>query len=511
MSVPGLTLPEGLIAADRIFKRFGLDDYMGMVTAEMYSRPVPHVFKEVETKAITDLYEKWAPEIIKWLIPQIRAPYQTFNKVSRCGWPDFTRPDNKLAVVMQYAPAILAGDLSAFEDGYLIMNVRCQVDPKDKEREFQFVGDDNKVYQRTITSKDKLVKTPIGKRICSRTRLVFNLPIYNLVKQVWDTAVHNAILKHPAFHHDMNNKKILPVRGFHLCLDVKHFERHTASCNRVRAAAYGGVYGKCSELTARLPFAVPTDSWNGVRMLYVNRSAGYSDQYGSGDSAVSPSQKEILIAIYASFFEMEFNLDKQEAIRVVAAGGNEWLTIRNYGDDNSISGDEGCCRAFMAYAGQFLHVEEEIPPKFLGFVWYPEFHQWMLPKTAYLLKTYLNERAPGTNFRKYPNLGWVEKRKVFSAIGHPEIARDIFPFEDALLLEYGVPWFSVEQRAAVERRQAAIANVRVDDPLFVMDKEYAMTAEQKMATGDFQGLPPNVTSRWIHSLISKEISSQLKL
>jgi len=505
--VPGVTLGEGLLMADFIFERFGLTEYDRMVTAEMARRPIPHVFRASETKALDDLFTEMYPYIQQWIIPQIKAPYQTYNKVSKVGYPGFFIPEDKLTYVAGFMPSVLAGDLAFFENAFIVQNVRIQPEQASKERDFQFIGEGG-VYTATITGAERVVRTPVGRRTGGRSRLVYNLPVYNLIKQTLDSAVGDVFNKWPAFHHNMFGGDVLPVKGHHVCLDVKHFERHTSTCNRIRAAHWGGVYGACSELTARLPFAVPTDDWKGARYAYVKRDEGWNDQYGSGDSAVAPSQKEILLAIYASFFEKEFGYARASAIVQVSQGGDERLTIRNFGDDNSIDGDKGAVLAFMQFAAQYLTVEEETPPKFLGFVWYPGLG-WRLPITSYLLKTYLNERRPGSNFRKYPFLGWVERRAIFNKLGHPD-SREVFEFEDIELARVGVPWYKILELADKERRDAFLAKEQAMlSPMMLQNKEYLMSPFEKIATGAFSGLGPENTGRILKQLVSKDIAKQL--
>jgi hypothetical protein len=511
-SVPGLKLLEGCLMADEMYTKFGMDELVGCVTGEMISRPVPQVFRTSSVKALTDLYTEWLPDIGMWVLPQVQAPFQTYNKISRVGWPGFYRPENKLSYVLQFMREILEGDLARFEEAFIVMGIRVQAESKTKEREFIFVNDNDKIVAKKVSGKQRTIKTPAGPRIGSRTRLVFNLPIYNLVKQVFDTAIHNVFMRHPAFHHDMNNGNILPVRGFHLCFDVSQFERNTAECNRVRAQFYGGVYARCSDITSRIPFAVPTDTWDGARMLYVNREAGWSDQYASGDSAVAPSQKEIFMAIYANFAHRELGIPRSAACAWVAGGGDARLTIRNYGDDNSINGEEKVVWAFFEYVKQYLPVSVEDPPRFLGFQWFPEYQQWLLPITSYLTKVYNNERAPGSNFREFPFLGWTEKRKVYSRIGDPRISREVFGIEDKLLDRVGLPWYQIERLASEDRVKAAKkGKLAALHPAMLLGKEYSMTPAEQIAAGTHTGLNSDATRSILPKLVSKETNKYIKL
>jgi hypothetical protein len=354
-----------------------------------------------------------------------------------------------------------------------------------------------------ITAKERTIEVKgVGKRVGSRFRGVNNMPLPNLFKQVLDTALHNALLRYPAFHHDMFNGKLLPVEGYHMCFDIKHFERFTADAVRYRAQLLGGAYGIIGDIFARVPYAVPTEGRRNFAFIAPNRDEGWSDQFASGDSAVAPVQKEIFTALYGEFFLQTRGISMESAIDLVWKGGDRRLTIRNYGDDNSVSGDKAEVESVYTFLKQYLHVEIETPPKFLGFVWYGDLG-WRLPLESYLTKTYLNERAPYSNFRKYPNLGWVEKRKVYAKLGHPSVAEDVFPYEDKVLKQHGLEWYEVEALAENERKATHTAP-GLNNPLWIMGKDYAMTAEERLSTNEFIGLHPPRTGPIIKLLLGDE-------
>jgi hypothetical protein len=439
---------------------------------------------------------------------EIVPPTQTYNKISRLGWDIFTNPPNKADVLQCKFAEMMSDGFSSYWASFVIIGLRLQAESRTKEREFLFLTDDYRVEKRTITAKDRTVMVKgVGARTGSRFRGVNNMPLPNLLKQVVDTAIHNAFLHYPAFHHDMFNKRLLPVEGYHMCFDVKHFERFTADAVRHRAQLLGGGYSKIGEIFASIPYAVPTISRNHYAFIAPNRKQGWSDQFASGDSAVAPVQKEIFTALYAQYFVTTRGIGMEQAIDLVFQGGDRGLTIRNYGDDNSVSGDKTEVFAVFQFLKQYLQVEVETPPKFLGFVWHDDLG-WRLPLESYLTKTYLNERAPYSNFRKYPNLGWVEKRKVYAQLGHPKIASEVFPYEDALLKSHGLEWFEVEQLADNERRATQSAPGQ-RNPLWILGKDYAMTAEEKLATREFIGLYPQKTAPIIKLLLGDKWREQL--
>jgi len=508
-SVPGVSLAEGLLMGDEMLEHFGFDQYMGIVTAEMRSRPTPQIFKKEVTAALDAKFEDWYPNLLhEWIVPQMRAPYITYNKTSKSGYPGFFIPLDKLQYIMQFVPEVLAGDLARFEAGFITMNIRLQPEATTKVRGYVFIDDGGHVYSQDADFKFRQVKTPAGVRTAFRTRLVYNYPIPNNIKQVVDSSIIDLYNNHPAFHHNIFGGELLPVQGEqHLCLDVKHFERGTATCARIRAAMFGGVYGQIGSLFSRIPYCCPTDDWKGARFLYVNREGGWSDQYGSGDSAVAPIQKEIMHIVYASFFQEQLGYGSRlDALRQVAAGGEARLRIRNFGDDNSIDGDKGALADFVQYANQFLPVEEEVPPKFLGFTWYGK---WLLGILSYLLKTYGNERRPGSNFRKFPFLGWVERRNIFKKLGHPDIVA-VFEYEDKLLARMGLPWYKIVEYAERERQEAFAMRHNETNPFILQDKQYLLTAQELKALGGHQLVEPATTGAWIKQLVSKEIATKLQ-
>ena len=135
------------------------------------------------------------------------------------------------------------------------MNVRLQPERPDRNRDFNFLDGDGVPYSASATAELRAVETRIGKKISSRTRLVFNMPAPNLFKQILDSAIHAVLLKYPIFHHDLHSRGgTLPVRGVHVCADIAHFERTTAVIVRERGAMLGGLYGDITKVFADLPF-----------------------------------------------------------------------------------------------------------------------------------------------------------------------------------------------------------------------------------------------------------------
>lgn len=508
ISVPMAGWHQQAQIQDEIFDEYGLDDLAGCTTAEMKSRPIPQVFEIGETAKLTALYEEWAPYLYPRLMKELQAPIQVLNKTSRLGWPVFQAVPSKKATLQPYFDKLVEEGPDFMEDGFIIMNVRLQAESKLRKRDFLFVDDEGRVTSRSISGMERRVNTPVGIRTGSRTRLVFNLPVANLLTQVFDTAMHNTLLSYPAFHHNMySGVGAGQLTGTPLFFDVKHFERHTSEIVRRRSHIIGGLYERISRVFDSLPFLCPSSSWKSKWLLWPDRESGWSDQFASGYSPVAPVQKEIFWILYAAFAAEFLGLDRDSALTWVAQGGDHRLRIINYGDDNVVSGDPAIVKEILPFFSEYLHVEEEKPPKFLGFLYTAD--GWRLGVRSYLEKTYLNERRPGSNFRRFPSFGWVEKRKIYSKFGVPELTTSVFPMEEVLLARAGLPWSSIVKQAGIEGIWARDMTGLLD-PNWTLGKDWMMTPEEKLATGEFEGFMPSETAYYLKSLIGQQWRNSLK-
>lgn len=506
-SVPLATWEQQVQLQDTLFDRFALHDLALCTTGEMASRPVPHVFKSEEVRPLTELFERWAPRIYAMMLPLLKPPVQVFNKTSRLGWPDFSRPDDKKASLAPYFRRLTTEGTSFMENSFISMNVRLQAESVEKERDFLFVSSEGEISSKRIARKDRLIKTPVGTRVGSRVRLVFNLPVANLLNQMLDSAIHNWLLTHPVFHHNMYSLAMSGrLSGSTLFFDVKHFERHTALVVRRRAELIGGLYGDIVRRFNDAPFLCPASDWKSFQLLWPARDQGYSDQFASGNSAVAPAQKEVFWALYAEFAVRELGIPPEQALIWVLQGGDHRLTILNYGDDNATCGDPTVLKALLPFLQNYLHAEEEVPSKFLGFLYTD--NGWKLGVRSYLEKTYLNERRPGSNFRKYPCHGWKLKRENYAKYGMSDLVTQVFPTEDAELFRCGLPWGMILGEAA--REEALARDLMGQDNInWIMGKDYLMTPEEKIATGVFQGMMPEETAPYIKALLGDEWRNRL--
>jgi hypothetical protein len=243
-------------------------------------------------------------------------------------------------------------------------------------------------------------------------------------------------------------------------------------------------------------------------MLWPDRAGGWSDQFASGDSSVAPVQKEVFVALYQEFAETHLRIPASQSLAWVLQGGDARLTIRNYGDDNSLSGDQQVLSACFDFLRGYLEVEEEQPPKFLGFLWTD--NRWRLGVESYLSKTYLNERKPGPPFRRFPYFGWTEKRKVYAEYGVAELEGAIFPRENLELEAAGLPWSKVQVKAAEEAFKAMGENGALISPSWLLDKDYLMTAEEKIESGLYEGMFPGETAPMIMHLLGPQWRKKIR-
>lgn len=504
LGVPGLGWRDAEHIKGALFNRFGLEEYNKSVTGEMYSRPIPHAFETSKLSGIRELYARHAPKLFDRILRTLKPPIQPLNKVSRLGWPNFNVPESKKDTIQPVFDHLLHDGLgTSLDRAWVIMNVRLQEESEHKEREFLFVSKDGQVYPRKIGAKERVIRTPLGARLASRTRLVFNEPVHNLIKQILDTAVHNALLSFPLWHHNMYGDPAAAFRGapFVLALDVKHMERFTAAAVAERARIIGGLYEELQLKFLSLPYLCPSDDWKRFFLLYPDLLAGWMVQFASGDSAVAPSQKELFFCLFLEFALTYLKMDEESAVTWVLQGGDARVRILNYGDDNFFAGEETTVRALYKFLASWLEVQEEQPPAFLGFNYVDG--RFQLRLRSYLLKTYMNERRPGSAFRPYPFFGWREKRRTYGEFGDPALQGSVFPNEDRLLEEAGLPWSKILHLAQAEERIIYAQAKGMALPDWVLGKDYLLTAEQKLATGLYEGWSSDETQPMLKRLLGK--------
>jgi hypothetical protein len=478
----------------------GLTDYIGCSTQEMPMRPIPHTFYESEVHSMITLFAKWEPIILRWVFKQLRPPTQAYNRKTRLGYPFFEIRPDKLSVLLPEFARLLDRNFDVLKGSYTINNIRLQPESKTKERVFRFISPEGRVFEREISAEER---TRFG-RVSSRTRLVFNQPISNLLKQILDSAIHNVFMRHPAYHHDMTTIAGKREAGYTYALDVSHFERHVGACVRMRADLIGGLYKDLALQNLAAPFLVVATDWKTPFFVWPNTKAGSIEQLGSGDSAVAPIGKEVLTCVFAEFLTRALNVDQDQAIDTVARGGIPGrFEIKNYGDDNFLSGDKVLIHEFVSFASGFLDVSREEPARFLGWI-YDDENGWHLALKSYVLNMVLPERQPGSRFRQNVELGVVKRREIYSRYGTTELREIYIPKEKGLWLKFGIREEELQMEAA-RQESAALRSPMMLSTNMILDKQYLLSDADKAALPELYGVVgPRYTTPVIRQLVGEQ-------
>lgn len=497
-TVPGLDTQTGYRVGWEMLKLVGLEDRVPQVTAEAFSRPVPHCFKRADLKPLADLFTKHIEQVAQKLYPRMEAPTQTYNKESRLGWPVLDNPPNKQEVLEYHINDYLREGVAWLDGAFVLMNVRLQDEPIEKEREFMFADSDETVLLAKCGSWFR----DLGHFYASRTRLVFNQPVCNLAHQIVDNMLHKALLKFPVFKHNVFSRAPLSVPGPATAFDCSHFERSTAACAEVWWKFVGGMYGDVNLAMLKIPLAAPSLDWKEVLWLWVNGEEDWLMQFASGNSIVAPLQKLVFGVLGPYALTQTRGISFDLALDIWLQGGDSRLQHKNYGDDNIMFGDQSEASDVIDVYGHYVKAVLEDPPRFLGMRWDPQSNTFKLDKTSYVRKTYLNERRPGGTFRPYPNYGWVEKRKTYLALGDQVELTRLFRQENDILAANDLPWEEIERRAAEEQSEMS-QKIALDDAHLarVLEKEYLLTDADKLATGEWFGFNPAQCTSIIRRLL----------
>jgi hypothetical protein len=492
--MPGRPPADDYPLIDNIMKQF-LPEFVGQSTQERWKRPIPHMEHESEIAPLIQLFSEFAPLLYPWLKQRVLPVVQTYDKKSRLGYPEFSISEEKTEIVLSYLDKIWRHDLSFMEGAYVTCNVRLQPDPPTKVREYTYLDDSLQAYTEEVDAEGRRDKKT--GRLTSRTRLVFNFPLVNMATQIADTAIHHAILQFPFAHHRMNTwvRRTInaPARFF---MDVKHFDRNVGPLIPIRAKQLGALYSDLTDQMLACPYLVPTEKWKPA-FVKPDRSAGYMVQLGSGISAVAPVAKELFLILYTTFWMREKGTSFERALETMVKGTPE-LTIMNYGDDNIVTGEPGVVKRCVDYISEYLPIEEEDPPRFLGYNYDPQ-KGFFLSKDSYLKNFYLNERAPGSRFRQYPWMGIVLRRRVYAEQGDPTVTTEVVPFEREMWKEIGLTedlLISFYQRDVEAAGSQAMLDYRV-----VLGKHYQLSTAERALLPDYGVLDVSYTSFALRKLL----------
>jgi hypothetical protein len=295
--------------------------------------------------------------------------------------------------------------------------------------------------------------------------------------------------------------------GYALFMDVSHFERAAGAILPLRARHIGGLYGEI--MVHMLNQNIMNLGLDGI--TYFIRAKGdvilrQNDvhvpevfiQLGSGLSCVAPVAKELLCVLYAAYFRERHHLQHEEALELTLDGGDSYVNIMNYGDDNTIYGPDKKelhkCYHFLA---RYLPIAIEDPPAFLGYT-YPPFQ---LRSSSYVLNLWEPERAPGSRFRPYPFYGMLERDKVYLEQTVTNEVRDLMMEQYHLLEDYGYTRKLIQQQAAREFRELESGDDLALNKNVLLGKEYLITEEEKLGSIRYVGLSEGRTAELMRILL----------
>lgn len=507
--------------ADRIrlqaFERWGLEEYAECWTAEIPKRPIPFVSTDERPKRVAEIFQKHIGALLGYFVPLMRPHVQTYNKVSRLGHPINANPTDeagnliKMQVIAPLFERLDAGDLSPWRDSYYTIGLRSQNESPSKTREVQFITDDGLAYTEELDRRKYRFSVPeLGRMVVGpRSRPVFCPPVINLYLQVWDTMLHRAIMTCPLCEANVYTTEEHPDVASWSSFDCKHYERYLGMLAAPYAAAVGGRYHEWMVKMLHDPYLVPSDTWKTAWLIKPKYRPGEYPQFGSGLCNVSTLGKLANMCVSVEYFMRVKHLSQQLAVYATVSGEHDGLRRWMYGDDNRLRGPEAERASYTDFVGQYFVIEEDETPTYLGTVLRPDIKRFVLPRTTYNLKLYQPERD--FSFKSYPALGLVKRRQTFEKFGEPEIATQIIPYENELFASIGpdTEWAQYVLASHNEERRAREAGIQVS-ALAVTDKDYLMSPEEQLSSGQFWGLPAVETQRIVLSLIGSETKKLLQ-
>jgi hypothetical protein len=388
---------------------------------------------------------------------------------------------------------------------YKTYTVRLQQEAPDRNREFNFI-DESGPYTAIATKEMRTVKvaSPAGlfELVASRTRLVMNEPIENLVLQIVDTILHHALLSHELHSLVVQSPTPLGVPNGYMFegLDFSHYERVMGEIAHLRPRYIGGRYEEIATELAQTPYICPGTDGN-LYLVSDDREAGFTFQFGSGSSQVSPMGKDVYNVAAIDYFINSRGLLFDSAMTLVLNGGDSDLRMFNYGDDNAYI-HKGELENFQRHLATVFDVSYE-GPVYLGARYRPETDRLHFRTERYVEQRVLGERGPFTKFKPYPWHGWVEAREAYRTYGEPDFI-DVMHEEDIALQEHtGLTWPDVVAKAAEDKLRMEIDHAEMHQLEFV-DKEHLMSGDEKLRSSSYIGYNATETFDLFKQLIGRE-------
>jgi len=523
--IPGMDNDDVQVMREGLYPLAGLEEYLQTWSGEMKSRPIPFVSTDSKPLDTQKLYDKYMPEILRFLLPYVKPGVQTINKISRLGYPVFGNPGDgidrksnsptygfktqrsKFDEWLILAKPIYYGDIELYRNGVHTEGNRTQNDPPDKSRDQQFIDDTGTPYAHETTPHDRIGVVPdLGELILSRSRIITQAPACNNATQCWDTLLNNVLGQFHLFDADVYSDQSWRYEGQLVTFDCKHYERYTGLCALSYADLIGGNFGTLLRWMINYPVVVPSDSWRSFWEIQPIFGPGSYPQFYSGLSPVADNNKLVNVAVQVAFFHEHIGLSITEAIAETLSGVGHGMRRWNFGDDNRAVGEPGVIKAWLEWMKTYFAIDIDEIPTYLGTIFRADLKKWCLPRRTYLLKMFQPERD--FSWKEFPNMGLVLRRETFLRYGEPEIGSELVPIEDRLLTEVGLPWVDIVNKGHAEMRNAKAVRVQFDKYV-AADKEYLMTEQQKIASGMYWHLSAEQTASMAISLVGKEIKERL--
>lgn len=475
-----------------------MDEYKGTLSGEPFKRPIPHLFKKGTYKALNDIAEELYPIWFKTVLNMIKAAPFTVERDSRIGYPDFgiyPEGDEKVRILTNYvSTGILQGNFD--DDAYTINNLRLQNESINKEREFYFIDDNGVAYLEKVNWKYRYDK--YTNRILSRPRLVSNKSVENAgCKQYADTLINNVYGRSPLIHHDMfHYPPYFNCPSVHC--DVEHFERKVNEVSEIRAKNISSNYLTLQKWLNDQPVLVVADDWS--RCFKISPSKGYTFQYGSGDSAVSPIAKEVVSLVFLSFIQQELNIEITEQVIMSYLDASLFKNLDygliQFGDDHILLASTVVkLERIFSFFSMTLGSKKEDDEVFLGFKRSSDGIYYLTKKSCFNNEM-RPERPPSSIFRPYAHYGFYERTKTYREFGDEKV-REYLTFRDEIMRRY-INMASFKLKAAKEKAIIGRLNEKQST-----GKEYLMTQQEKIDANLVTLMPKEISKRISLLLLGK--------
>lgn len=494
---PKVNAPDYQILSDNVCRATGLDGFVGLTMCEPQVRAAISIFEASTQRAIAELFERWYPVFLNRIMREVEVKNLRIETNSKMGGPMYARDPRKHELLRdEFFPAIMAGDFSAIEGCHTIINVRLQPEKLSKVREVPVVTPEG--AYKLVKIEGELRQSPLSPScFACRSRPVYNPNVSNNYKQVVDNSIHDAILRHYPFHHDMyaRHRDKFRLKGYVLAVDVKHFERCVGALVGIRSRFIGEKYHQLQRLILSQPYLCVSTDWKTAKLL--SPAPGYLTQLASGDSSVAALGKEALICIFADFYSKRYKLGDEEALQLTLQGGRpDDVAFLNYGDDNLLYGNRKGVDELYEYMARFLTVEPEIPSALIGWE-YTHDDGFLLRDQSAIVNFWKPERAPGPPFRPYFYLGFYLRFKTFREYG----TRNIDHLETLMwevMNDFGITQEDVGQWAELEARIVGARGLPLN---YVLGKTHLMTDEERELLGQSKTIGLTLSRQIFNDLV----------